>query len=262
MEEKHWCVHPSSSFCPHRSAIPAESDWGKSLANERLMRNCVETNEARPMGFAGLRARSKRTQTVTSADIALPARSASPAVAVSPRESPGENFDLACAPPALPDSGCRVAREPCRIVLRRLTRLVVTGALMPSATGWTVVTVSIPCLTALSSWSRSDEPFEFLCLRVCGTGSRGGSRCPRRCRRFGASPDSIGQRADAPVRSERDSVTGSVVADAVTQCSVAGLAIVERIAITTAANSRSSGKRSSVPDKPGRRSDVPRAAGG
>ena len=41
----------SSSFCPHRSAIPAESDWGEFLANERLLRNCVETNGASPVGW-------------------------------------------------------------------------------------------------------------------------------------------------------------------------------------------------------------------
>ncbi len=117
-------------------------------------------------------------------------------------------------------------------------------------------------LTASPTWSRSHEPFEFVCLRASRTGSRHGDRCPRCCRRFGTSPDSVRQREDAPVRSELHSVAGPVVADTVTQCSVAGLAIGERIAITTAANSRSSGKRSSVPDKPGRRSDVPRAAGG
>ena len=44
-------MNPSSSFCPHRSAIPAESDGGKFLANERLLRNCAETNGASPMGF-------------------------------------------------------------------------------------------------------------------------------------------------------------------------------------------------------------------
>ena len=40
-------MNPSSSFCPHRSAIPAENDGGKFLANERLLRNCVETTDAR-----------------------------------------------------------------------------------------------------------------------------------------------------------------------------------------------------------------------
>ena len=34
----------------HRSATPAENDGGKFLANERLLRSCVETNGASPVG--------------------------------------------------------------------------------------------------------------------------------------------------------------------------------------------------------------------